>query len=444
MNKVKAILKNRFFRFGVVSVLLTILIIWIGNYWLFLCLIPVFDFYVTGIVKWKFWEKENPTRKQKKIYDWVEIIIVAMIIAIITKSLFFEAITIPSESMEKTLQDGDYILVNKITYGPRFPQTVLTLPFSHNKFPYTKTFPSYLKWIELPYKRLKGFSKVRHNDIIVFAFPEGDTIIRKHPNQNYYALVRKFGRTQVHNQFDFFVRPIDKHDYYVKRCVGLPNDTIEIKNGVLFVNGKPEASNGNYCYDYIIRLKYGTDSSFFKDHGIVRFAENELPNESLYKITLSPGMVDSIKNDERVRGIRQHVDIDAAKANKFIFPHSPEYMWTEDNFGPLLIPSKGDKVFINKNNYHLYKRIISVYEGNELKLQHDSIYINGTKTNIYKFKQDYFFVLGDNRHHSDDSRFWGFVPKDHIIGKASLIWLSIKKQRNRIHIRWNKTFKTIH
>jgi signal peptidase I len=200
----------------------------------------------------------------------------------------------------------------------------------------------------------------------------------------------------------------------------------------------------NYCRDYIIRLEYGTDSSFFQDYNIWRKAEAELPNQSLHQITLSNSEIDSVEGDYRLRGIRRHIDIDVAKANHTIFPHKTQFLWTEDNFGPVWVPKKGEQIYIDNQNLILYKRIIEQYENNTLTQKGDTLIINGKQTNLYTFKQNYYFVLGDNRHHSSDSRYWGFVPEDHIIGKAIFTWLSVDKRNNSSKIRWDKTFKIIH
>lgn len=442
-TEIRSIIYNPFFKLLVISVLLTLLIMWTEIYWLFILFIPLFDFYVTGFVHWKFWEEKKPTRSQKKAYEWIDASIIALLAAVIVKLLMFEAYTIPSRSMENTLLKGDYILVSKLHYGPKLPNTMLALPFTHNRMPFTKATPSFLDWIVLPDKRLTGLGSIKHNDVMVFNFPTGDTIVKEMPDKSYYSLVRQYGYGHVNNKFTKIYRPVDKRDYFIKRCVALPGDTLLIDNGSLKINGRLLPDNSNITYDYILKLDYGADSAFFADHNIDRVENNDLPNMTLHRISLSCSEYDSIKKDSRINAIRKHVDIDVAYGNYTIFPYSTNYAWTEDNFGPLVIPKKGAEVQLTTDNLPLYKRIISAYEGNKIEINNDSIYINGKLAGTYRFGMNYYFVLGDNRHNSTDSRYWGVVPENHVIGKAIFTWLSVDRDKGEHRIRWKKTFKII-
>ncbi|NBC83574.1 MAG: signal peptidase I [Bacteroidetes bacterium] len=440
----KGILNKQYLKLLIATLIYSFFVMWLENYWLFIGYILLVDFFITKYVPWKFWEKKNPTQKQKDLYDWIDAMIIAVIAAVLVKTFFFEAYTIPSRSMSKTLQNGDYILVSKFHYGPVMPKTILSLPFTHNTLPFTQATPSYLKWIQLPENRLSGLSVIKRDDIVVFNFPEGDTIVHEIPNKSYYSLLRQYGNENIKNNYTLKYRPIDKRDYFIKRCIGIAGDTIQIHQGRVYVNGKRRTEPEKISYDYIVKLEWGADSAFFNDYQIEYVENTSYPNVTMHRITLSGNQLERIKDDPRIQGIRRHVEVDIAYSNHHIFPHDSEYTWTEDNFGPVIVPKQGASINLDAKNLPLYQRIITAYESNELQVINDSIYINQQLTENYTFQQNYYFVLGDNRHNSTDSRYWGFVPQNHIIGKAFFVWLSIDKDQRGKKIRWENTFKIIH
>ena len=405
------------------------------------------DFHTIKLVNWTFWKKRiEEGEKRKFTVEVLDAFIIAVVAAFLLRFFFIEAFSIPTSSMEKTINVGDYIFVNKLVYGPRLPNTPLSLPFTHNTVPFTKTRKSYLSWIHLPYKRLHGYGKIKTNDIVVFNFPEGDTVVLNYPktDETYYTLSRKYGRKFVTDYFRISTRPVDKREYYIKRCIGTPGDTIEIVHGTAFINSIPEDQPPQLQYNYFFIAEDNPDSSIFTELNISLYDINYNEYNSIYEVPLTKDQLTQIRNFRKVKGIRKHESIDPIISNNQIFPYNGNYMWTEDNFGPLVVPKKNTTIKISVVNLPLYERIITAYEGNKLEIRDDSIFINNTFTDTYTFKMDYYFMLGDNRHNSNDSRYWGFVPEDHIIGKAFFVWLSFGSNKPEFkNIRWKNMFKFI-
>lgn len=345
--------------------------------------------------------------KRSAFREWFNAIVFAVITVILIRSFLFEAYTIPTPSMEKSLLVGDFVVVTKIAYGPRLPRTPLTIPFTHQNIPFTER-NSFLRWIKLPYYRLRGYAEVSRNDIVVFNYP-------------------------MDTEF-----PVDHRQHYVKRCVALPGDTFEIKDREIYINHKNVEVPKEIQFNYHVKVKEDINADSLADLGITE--GGKISRSGDYSLTLSS------ENAEKIRGMKNIEKMEVFTEKKklfmdYIFPQSEKYPWNADNYGPLVIPKIGDSVEINITNLPLYSRIISVYEKNELGLLNDSIFINGKPAKYYKFKMNYYFVMGDNRHNSADSRFWGFVPEDHIIGKASLIILSIDKKHHKF--RWDRFFKWV-
>ena len=418
-----------------------------GNLWLLMGLIVLFDMYISKRVNWTFWRSRSIEGKKRKFRaDILDALVVAAIAAFFFRVYIIEAFTIPTSSMEKTICVGDYIFVNKIRYGPRIPNTPLSLPFTHNTIPFTHSAKSYLTWISLPYRRLNGFTRIRNNDVVVFNFPEGDTVVIDYPklNETYYTLIRKYGRNYVKKNFKFVTRPVDKRENYIKRCIGIPGDTIEIIHGTAFINGEKERLPRDIQYNYFFIGNKNLDSTFFDDMNISLYDVNYNDYNSIYEVPLTLHNLELMQNNPEVKGIRKHESIDPVYTNYQIFPFDKNHLWTEDNYGPIVIPKKNETIQVSTENISLYNRIINVYEKNKLEIKNDSIFINDKFSTSYTFRMNYYFMLGDNRHNSNDSRFWGFVPEDHIIGKAMFIWLSLDKEKKfPRNIRWKRMFRKV-
>ena len=444
----KELYHNKWVRFGFWSVLYVLWVIWLGNYWWLFGLVPIFDYHITKKVKWLFWKKEyKEGEKRNAFLDWLDAIIFAVVVVTFINTFFFQAFKIPSSSMESSLYTGDHLFVSKLAYGPKMPQTPLTIPFTHNVI---GSKESYSTLIQSDYKRLKGFGHVETGDYVVFAFPHGDTVLVREPASDYYTYVRQLGRDYTIRRYGpIKVRPSDKKDHYVKRCVAVAGDTLEIRNGQVYVNSAlqevwPGVQNTYQVVTTGQRInpvnldKLGINASEL-------WYDQQLPGYPAMPLTAE--MLEKIGAFSNVVSVTQNIDVwpaDYPDSEKTIFPFSPDYRWTRDNFGPLWIPEKGTTVELTIENLPLYERIITSYEGNRLEVKDGKIYINSEEAHSYTFQQDYYFMMGDNRHNSLDSRYWGFVPEDHIVGKPALIWLSIDGNKSFPQsIRWRRFFKFV-
>ena len=480
------ILKNKIFKtaFWILTYLLWV--IWMDTYWLLIGLPVVFDLYYSKKVHWTFWKPKDPANKTF-VTEWVDAIIFAVVAATIIRMFLIEAFTIPTSSMEKTMLVGDYLFVSKFHYGPKLPNTPLSFPFVHHTMPLTEHSPSYLEWIKLPYNRLAGIEDVSRNDIVVFNFPEGDTVCANFQAASYYSLIRqisknyctqqnipyseKYGRQILIDQKqygDILVRPIDKKENYIKRCVAIPGDEIKIINSQMFVNGKKQETFNDMQYNYFITTggqsinkrfleQYGISfedaesaQRFIQDPTDINFIQSDsilskYNMANLYLFPLTPEKAEQIKKNPFIKAVVRYVK-PAGQYNNGVFPHAPKYYkWNEDNFGPLYIPKRGDILNLTKANIRIYERLIRTYEHNELKITDGKIFINGTETTTYEVKMNYYWLMGDNRHNSADSRFWGFVPEDHVVGKALMVWFSSDKDKSfPNNIRWDRILTMIH
>jgi len=445
MNK---LLTSKWFKFIIVGLLYSLWVIWMESYWWFLGLAVIFDIYITKKVHWSFWKKKNPPNgKQTKVVEWVDAIIFAVIAASFIRMFFIEAYTIPTSSMEKSMLVGDFLFVSKVSYGPKLPNTPVSFPFVHNTLPLTQHTKSYLEWIHNPYKRIAGFGQVENDDIVVFNFPEGDTVATNMPTQSYYNLVRNYGRERVWSDKRTFGeiihRPVDKEENYIKRCIAIPGDVVEIKDGQVYVNNKEQKHFPGIQYDYIITTNGTSINRLLLEKIGISKADQQVFNGSQFLFPMTEEQVSAIEKLNNVTSVKK-VNMAAGNWDKNIFPFNENYPWNVDNFGPLQIPKKGETINLTPKNLPLYERIIDLYEDHDLEMKDSTIYIDGKVTDRYTFAMDYYWMMGDNRHNSADSRYWGFVPEDHIVGKAVFIWLSLDKERSfPANIRWKRLFTTI-
>ncbi len=424
---------NKWSKFGFWALLYLLWVIWLGNFWWLLGLGVIFDIFITRKVHWNFWKKRyKEGEKHSALNDWLDAVIFAVLVVTPLNMFCFQAFKIPSSSMERSLYTGDFLFVSKLTYGPKVPQTPLTIPFTHNTI-FGKE--SYSTLIQNKYRRMKGFRQVRRGDMVVFGFPNGDTVLRRDPVADYHALVRIYGKQAVDQLGEIVVRPTDKKDHYVKRCVAIPGDTLVVKDGLVWINGEQEPAYPGVQLSYQVITAQKINAKTLEKLDIA-------PSEALFNpalpgypaLALTAGMLEEVEKLPNVERITANLETDPAPVAREIFPFTQDSGWTRDNFGPLWIPRKGVTVPLTQDNVALYERIITAYEGGDLQ--------QALREGSYTFKQDYYFMMGDNRHNSLDSRYWGFVPEDHIVGRPTVIWLSTDKEKRFPHnIRWRRFLK---
>jgi len=399
------------------------------------------------------------------IREWADALIFALVAAYLLRMFVFEAYTIPTPSMEKTLLVGDFLFVSKFHYGARIPQTPLALPLLHHSLPYSNT-PSYLEWIKLPYMKLPALQQIKRYDMVVFNFPAGDTVALNRQEETYYSIVARTA-LELKNSGDqrnpidvvneqygpIKARPVDKRENYIKRCVAVPGDKLQLKDGMLYINDQPAYEPENIYQPYLITLQdnFNVSLSQLAEYDVDDYApyctKPIQPGQLLLRMTQET--VAKFKTFTWVKDIHRFT-----YPPKFhmvpwedVFPNNYKYYsWNIDNFGPITIPKKGQVLQLNDSTINQYRRLIEIYEVNKLEEHDGKIFINGKETTEYTCKMDYYWMMGDNRSNSADSRFWGFVPEDHIVGKAWFIWLSLNYKADDIFhkVRWSRIFTNIH
>ena len=466
-------MKKQWIKFAIVLILYLLFLFWVKS-WLGLLIVPlIYDVYITKKIKWQWWkDSEKPVRV---LMSWVDAIIFALVAVYFINQVFFQNYVIPSSSLEKSLLRGDYLFVSKLSYGPRIPQTPLTMPLTQHTMPVIGT-KSYIEWPHWDYRRVPGFGHVELNDIVVFNYPAGDSVMSNNQYQarDYYQDCYAYGMQAMGNsvqvdsltpqqQWDYYqkvmnaganfikaneqqfgeiiTRPTDRRENYVKRCVGLPGQTLQIKDQKVYVNGKMNKEPDNVQYTYFVRFKQALPDATLEQLEIT--IEDLQSNGAYGYMPLTHNAAEALKKmTDYVESVRPVTDADRVESGK-TYPVNANTGWTRDNYGPVWIPAKGQKVTLTMDNIAIYERPIRVYENNELIVKDGKIFINGKETNEYTFQMDYYWMMGDNRHNSLDSRYWGFVPEDHVVGKPIFIWLSINPEDLGPKIRWSRMFRMV-
>ena len=473
-QKTKVNPKVQWTKFTVVLVCYLLFLLWVKSWWGLVVVPFIYDIYIAKKIRWQWWkDAEGPTRF---LMSWVDALVFALVAVYFINLFFFQNFVIPSSSLEKSLLTGDYLFVSKVSYGPRIPETPLTMPLTQHTLPVVNA-KSYIEWPHWDYRRVKGLGNVKLNDIVVFNYPAGDTLCSSDQwqQQDYYAMsygigeqlyqqnhsmpqLKSLNRNQQRKYFDLVyalgrnyilshqqeygevvTRPTDRRENYVKRCVGLPGQTLQIKNRIVYLNGKANKEPDNVQYSYYVKLRCPMPEELMGQLGISTEDITGLSQYGFIPLTKKAYNVLS-KRKDIVQSIRLNTDAQAGD----LYPLNAYTGWTRDNYGPIWIPKKGATVKLDMNNIAIYERPIHAYEGNDLKIVNGNIYINGKVAHSYTFKMDYYWMMGDNRHNSADSRYWGFVPEDHIVGKPIFIWWSHNPDHPGLSgIRWNRLFNFV-
>lgn len=462
-------------------VALAAFLIWIKSWWGIIAAPFIFDLYITRKINWDWWKDlENPF--MVTIMSWIDAIVFALVAVYFVNIYFFQNYTIPSSSLEKSLLIGDYLFVSKMSYGPRKPMTPLSMPLMQHTSPFgTKSYIEKPQW---DYERV-NYKPITRGDIVVFNYPAGDTVVSNpvYQSQDFYILCHNYGRNiyqQQHGplpsldaltkfqQRDFLNRmyyygkqfliannqefgeimwrPVDRRENYVKRCVGIAGDTLQIKDGKIYINNVMTKQPDNVQHNYYVELK----EKFLPDSLRERLDISnddyyEFMNRSSSHFGILP-LTDAARKELESSGFCLNISYVYPNDSEDTYPQNMYKKWTCDNYGPIWIPKRGESIKLSIDNIAIYERCIVAYEGNMLEVKENGdIIINGKKTDSYTFKMDYYWMQGDNRHNSADSRYWGFVPEDHIVGKPILIWLSTNKDHGLFNggIRWNRMFRWV-
>ncbi len=463
LSRIRATKTSRWIRFGIVATLFILWVIWLNNYWVLLFLPLLFDIYITHYIPFTWW-KNSKNKAVRTVMSWVDAIVYALILVYFIFTFVGQNYQIPSGSLEKTLLTGDYLWVNKMAYGPRVPMTPIHFPLVQNTLPIFNT-KSYVEWPNWKYHRLKGYSSVKTGDIVVFNFPAGDTVALKVQNPDYYTLVRMFGRDNILNHSEDFgeviYRPVDRRENYVKRAVGLPGETLQIIDGDIYINSEKQPTPATAQRDYYVQTSRRLTDNEWEEWGVPVDDRREMaipsinrdyftltsanmkfndrtPEGPIYVVPLTQDMLAKVKQSPLTLAVEK-INVEPESD---LFPYySAKYGWTRHNYGPVTIPAKGQTVKLTAENWPVYERIIRNYEYHTDSYVKDcQVFIDGKPADSYTFDMDYYFMMGDNRDNSLDSRYWGFVPEDHIVGQPMRVLISFDKDKSIFDggIRWNR------
>ena len=483
-------------KFGITTLIYLLFLLWIRSLWGLVVVPFIFDLYVTHLVPWGWW-KRLKSKSLRALLGWVDAIIFALVAVYLVNIYLFQNYQIPSSSLEKSLLVGDFLFVSKVSYGPRGPITPLSMPLTQHTLPVTGS-KSYLDHPHWTYKRAPGLGAVKRNDIVVFNFPAGDTVALNHQMEDFYSLAYRIGQSRVGGSIDMsgmtrkeqravydliyhtgrtairsnpqaygdvVVRPVDRRENYVKRCIGLPGDTLQIIDAQVYIDGQPIQNPKNMQLNYFVQTNgiRISDEMFRRldiscdDRTLMNdFAGWEDEARSLglthrdatgqlsptYHLPLTQEALTTLQQNTKLVA---HIVQEPTSYSGDVYPLNLYTEWDRDNYGPIVIPSRGMTIELTEDNLPIYERCIEAYEGNTLQRRDDGLYINGEPATSYTFQMDYYWMMGDNRHNSLDSRYWGFVPEDHVVGKPIVVWLSLDKDREWLdgHIRWNRFFKWV-
>lgn len=465
-DRLKEVKLSRWIRFAVVSILFFLWVIWMGNPWLLFIWLLLADIYITAYIPWTWW-KRSKSKAVRRVMGWVDAIVYALVLVYFIFTFIGQNYTIPSSSLEKSLLIGDYLWVNKMVYGPRVPNTPLHFPLAQHTMPVLGT-KSYIEKPQLKYKRLKGFRNVERGDIVVFNYPYGDTVpVRMQSQMDYYRLCRQLKAEGQENPAQYIkdnpgkfgelvVRPVDRRENFVKRAIGLPGERLKIVHDTVYINGHAIPVADNVQFNYIVPVKSPVPDEEWRRIGVsmkdvmAGYARNPYTGLNFYHIPLTSESLAEVRKLPQVNGnILKASDpatidlIGGFYPTDGVFPINADYGWTRPDMGEIWIPKRGVTLHLTLANLPIYERAIRTYEGNILEVKDGKIYINGHQTDYYTFQMDYYWMMGDNRDMSDDSRYWGFVPEDHIVGSPMILLLSLDEERGLLDgkIRWNRIMR---
>ena len=448
-DRINATTRGGWIRAGIWSALYIAFVLWVawGDWkslgWLVLLPLIV-DMFTTKYINYSWWRKYKGEGTKGNgangegtkgnvflytLFSWIDAIVFALVAVYFINLYIFQNYQIPSSSLEKTLRVGDFLYVSKMAYGARVPQTPLSMPLVQHTMPeWLGGGKSYLDKPHWEYKRLAGWTSPQKGDIVVFNFPAGDTVCTLMQNPDYYTLKHYYGEAMIRARKDVFgdivTRPVDRRENYVKRCVGTPGDSLQIIDNVIYVNGEREPEREGLQLNYYVQTDGHIFSAKYLEKLGISVADRVQVDATTWHFPLTQAMKEELEKNPHVVALV----LEPGTQGGAVYPLGHNE-WTRDNYGPIYIPRKGDSITLTPDNYPIYHRVIETYEHSQARLG-----------DTYTFKMDYYWMMGDDRHNSADSRYWGFVPEDHIVGTPRFVWLSIEKDQPWFHghIRWNR------